>query len=345
MFDVAVIGAGPSGAITAKKCAESGLKTVLVERETLPRDKPCGGLLSPSVLKLVRGSFGKFPTDVVETPIEEMVLSLQSYEFKQHVAGVSVYRRVFDYWLTLEAEKAGSILRKGSLTSLLQKKDHVELKLQKGDLREEMKAKYVVGADGVGSVVCSSLIPTLKRQLLQTYQTYAVGEIPKNTAYLFFPIKEPKVTYFWLIPKKQVVVLGVGGLPHINLKKLMQIFFSKMKKEYSFKRILRTEAYPVPMFSPENVALGKKRALLVGDAASLANPFTGEGIFSSLNSGKFASEAVIAHFDDPFQVLKAYKRKMKDLLTELNDAYTFYLQYRSLNDAQRQNILRTILST
>jgi geranylgeranyl reductase family protein len=344
MFEVAVIGAGPSGAIAAKTCAENGLKTVLVEKETLPRDKPCGGLLSPSVLKLVRKSFGEIPKDAVETPIEEMISSLPSYEFRQSVVGVSVYRRFFDYWLTQEAEKAGSVLRKGFLRSLLQKEDHVDLKLQKGNLPEEIKAKYVVGADGVGSAVCSSLVPRLKRQLLQAYQTYAVGgQLPKNTAYLFFPIKEPQVTYFWMIPKKQVVVLGVGGLPPIDLKKLMRNFLSKMKKQYSFKGFLRHEAYPIPMFSPTNVALGKKRAFLVGDAASLANPFTGEGIFNSLKSGKLASEAIIEHFDEPFQVFKAYERKMKNLLTELNEAYTFYTQYQSLNDARRQDILKTIL--
>jgi len=342
MFDVAVIGAGPSGAVAAKTCTDKGLSTLLVEKETLPRDKPCGGWLTPSGLKIIHENFGKMPENIIETQIEEIVFLLPGREFRQPIKGASVYRRFLDYWLAQEAEKAGAVLQKATLRSLLQKQNCVTLKLQRNNLQEEIRARYVVGADGVGSVVRASLLRRSRRQLVETRQAYVVGQLPENAVYLFFPIKESKVTYFWMIPKKEVVVLGVGGLPPLNVKKLMQNFLSKMKKKYNLERVLRYEAYPIPMFTPTNLALGKNRVLLVGDAASLANPFTGEGILSSLMSGKSAGEAIASHLNASPQAFKTYKKKMKNIVTELNRAYTFFMQYKSSDLTQRLAILETI---
>lgn len=45
MFDVVVVGAGPGGSVAAKRCLESGLKTLLLEKRRLPRDKVCSGMI------------------------------------------------------------------------------------------------------------------------------------------------------------------------------------------------------------------------------------------------------------------------------------------------------------
>ena len=104
---------------------------------------------------------------------------------------------------------------------------------------------------------------------------------------------------------------------------------------------MRYEAYPIPTFSPTDFALGKKRTLLVGDAASLANPFTGEGIFSSLISGKLAAEAIIEDFNEPFQVPKTYRKKMKPLISRLRKMHIMYTYYQSLNYKERQEIVKS----
>lgn len=342
MFDVAVVGAGPSGTIAAKICASNKLKTLLIEKKPLPRDKPCGGYLSPSALPIIQENFGKIPQNLVESRPNDIIL-LPKCDLHQPISGVSVYRKTFDYWLTQKSEEAGAVIDNTALRSLSRKHNYIVIELKHNNLNKKISAKYIVGADGVGSAVRSFLYPNHKRQMARTYQAYVEGLLPKEAVYIYFPLKEPRVTFFWAIPKKNVVVVGVGGLPPINLKKLMQNFLSMVKKICGLGRVLKYETYPIPMFSPSNFKLGEKRILIVGDAASLANPFTGEGIHSSLMSGKLASEAIIKNFNEPSQVFRTYKKQMRPLLTRLREMHTLFTYYQSLDYVRRKSFLEDSL--
>lgn len=67
--DIAVVGAGPGGSAAAKRCAESGLRTVLFERKKLPRDKVCSGLIVGAAAQtLIKEEFGEIPRDVLSEP-------------------------------------------------------------------------------------------------------------------------------------------------------------------------------------------------------------------------------------------------------------------------------------
>lgn len=344
MFDVAVIGAGPSGAIAAKTCANNKLKTILVERRPLPRDKPCGGWLTSAAVQIIQENFGKMPEKLVESPLEEIIL-LPDCKFHQPISGASVYRKSFDYWLTRNAKEAGAVIHNATLKSLSQKQNYVIMKLKCHNLKQEISAKYIVGADGAGSTVRSCLYPNQKRQLAEAYQAHVKGQLPKNAVYIHFPLEEPRVTYFWVVPKKKIVVVGVGGLPPINLKNLMQNFFSMIEEKFKLGKILKYEAHPIPIFSPSDFALGESRILLVGDAASLVNSLNGEGISSSLVSGKLASEAIMKDFNGPSQVIKEYEKKMKPLLATLRERYELFTYYQSLDYKERQSVVKGFFET
>jgi len=344
MFDVAVIGAGPGGAITAKTCANNKLKTILIEKKPLPRNKPCGGCLTFYSLRTIRENFGEIPQNLVENRIEEVIL-LPDCQLRQPAEGISVYRKYFDYWLTQKAAEAGAVIYNATLTALSRKQDHVVMKLKRKNLEQKITAKFVVGADGVGSTVLSFLYPNLKRKLVQTHQVYIEGQLPRNAFYAYFPLEERGVTYFWVIPKKEIVVAGVGGLPPINLRRHMQNFLSMLKVKYNLGKIVKYETYPIPTFSPANLALGRGRILLVGDAASLVDPFYGEGIYSSLVSGKLASETIIKNFNEPSKLSKEYRKRLKPLLTELKEMHKLTTYYQSLDFTGRQNFLKELFKT
>lgn len=338
MHDVAVIGAGPSGTVAANICARNGLRTILIEKMPLPRDKPCGGWLSPGALQIIQENFGKMPENLLECRVDDLIL-LPDCELHQPINAVSVYRKYFDHWLAQGSEKSGAVVYNATLKSLSRKNDQIILKLNRNGMEQEITAKYVIGADGFGSTVRSSLYK-LKPQFVEAYQAYVEGQLPREAVYVYFPLDEAGVTFFWVIPKKANVVVGVGGLPPLDLKRLMQNFLSMAKEKYKLGKILKYEAYPIAVFSPANLKLGKRRTFLVGDAACLANPFTGEGIYGSLMSGMLVARSIVENFDDPSKALQTYRQRLKPLLSKLKEMHSLYAYYLSLNHEEKQSFVK-----
>ncbi len=100
MYDVVVVGAGPAGSIAAYECTKRGLKTVLLEKCTLPRDKPCGGAVMYRGLQIISG---EIPRNIVEQKIYGLRFlwpNNDSAEFKSDkLIGVTVFRNIFDEFL------------------------------------------------------------------------------------------------------------------------------------------------------------------------------------------------------------------------------------------------------
>src|SRR3990170_2615249 len=122
IWDVAVVGAGPSGSIAANLCARKKLKTVLIEKMLLPRDKPCGGWLSPVTLQVTQENFGKMPESLLESRVDDIVL-LPDCDLHQQVDAVSVQRKSFDHWLAQSAEESGAVVYNATLKSFSRKRD------------------------------------------------------------------------------------------------------------------------------------------------------------------------------------------------------------------------------
>lgn len=115
MYDVIVVGAGPTGATAAKTLADSHLKVLLVERMKMPRYKSCSGVLIKKSMDLVSRYFGKaVPRSAMCTPTDNRGMIFtddkgKEYAFEQE--GVNIWRSSFDNWLTENAVEAGAELR------------------------------------------------------------------------------------------------------------------------------------------------------------------------------------------------------------------------------------------
>ena len=175
MRDVIVVGVGPAGTVTAKKYAEYGLDTLLLEKHRLPRDKVCSGMLmGPVAQSLIKQEFGDIPEIVLSEPNY-----LSGYVF--HVPGIGsqkldnltplAWRRDLDYWMSQKAEAKGvEIWQASRVIGLRPKGQGFLVEIERRERRQEVEAKFVVGADGATSVVRSSLFPEPKMRYAQIYQ-------------------------------------------------------------------------------------------------------------------------------------------------------------------------------
>ena len=297
-FDVAVIGAGPSGAVAAKRCADYGLNTVLVEKQTLPRAKLCGGAISIRTLPLVGA-------EVPEELIEQRIKGFRFYspalkpidKISKEIMGISVKRDAFDAFLAGLAVKAGcKLIQANALTDLKVDDKGVNLSLKSG---ENITAKLVIGADGVNSLVAQK---TNIRKHFPSHQVALCVEsnilLQKNDMAKLDPdllelyFSNIAYGYGWVFPKRNGVSVGIGG-SLAQIKNPRQVFddFCKTVSVVKGIQIKASEVgahlEPAGGFIRRVVA---DRTLLVGDAAGFADPFTGEGIYYAIKSGQLAAD-------------------------------------------------------
>ena len=153
VYDVIVIGAGPSGSILAYLLAVEGLSVLILEKEPLPRYKVCGGGLTYKAIN-------KIPFPIQPVIEREALGGIVSYKgnillkvnVEQPFAAL-VMRDRFDFYLAQNAIEAGACLREGvTVTGLSQETDWVVAQTSDGDYF----GKLLVGADGVNSIVARS---------------------------------------------------------------------------------------------------------------------------------------------------------------------------------------------
>ncbi len=301
-WDVIVVGGGPGGSTAARFCARAGLKTILLEKERLPRYKACGGALSMKAVDLLGFDLGP----VIENTVfcAKFTFLLQDPFFIRSEKPISylVMRDRFDQFLVHKALEDGVEMLEGmKVVHARQGEDRVEVELERG---ESIAARYLIGADGAGSVVARafSLMPSQhggKGVALES-------EVPFNLAQDFSK-EEIQVVhldfgripngYGWVFPKKEGLSIGIGGFFDNSERPNPRPLFTEFVKDLKFveeRKIGRLTGHTLPSFCGEGQKVSRGRVLLVGDAACMIDPFTGEGIYYAIRSGMLAAETIAA---------------------------------------------------
>lgn len=316
-YDLVVVGGGVAGSVAARFAAERGFKTLLLEKHKTPRNKPCSGIQFQYFEKIIGK---KIPRDKLcsnELYKVEMVTPKDKV-LKGKMKMLNFWRSTFDSWLNSLAADAGADFRDNtSLIDFVEDRDEgrIIIKLSAEGKQEEIKTRFLIGADGMRSKVRKKLRPEDfdRKASGATVSYYFVGEadLDPNTLYMFYKREFCPLMFAWVYLKDDKWVIGTGA----NEKPLeyAERFFNYVKEKYRLRgEVVEKEGFSSTMKS--TVFLGKGNALLVGDAAGLVDLYRGVGMDNAALSGRLAVKAIIKTEEDGVGAVSAYEDLMKKII-------------------------------
>ena len=298
--DVLVVGAGPAGSATAIRLARGGASVLLVDKASFPRDKACGGGLTGRALRHL-----PCPVDaVVEHVVDGMVVragyrSKVSRRSEARLIDMTQRRRL-DHHLAEQATAAGADFRDGTAVGDIELDDDGAT-ARVGET--SVRASFLVGADGANGIVAKAAglgsgivrgvalegnVPWggLERAPYERTAWVELGVVPGG--------------YGWVFPKGDHANLGVGGWMTEGPK--LRDHLDRLARAHGVDpaALESVRGHRLPM-RQLGAPAASGRVLLVGDAAGLVDPLSGDGMYEAFVSAELAASAILEARPDTYE--------------------------------------------
>lgn len=352
-YDVIIVGAGPAGTSCGFFLAKNGLKVLILEKDKFPREKVCGDCLTPTGVSLTRelGIYSELlkvgkPLEGVRIITRQNTINTTLFIDAGLLNGIVAKRYDLDYLLFKNSEKAGAEIREGAEVVNITAEDNSYLKVEfnsAGKIYSE-KSKFVVLACGGGT-------PLLFKLFKINYKSYrAIGvairgyfELKIEAGEFMELLAQPEhwPALGWIFPvDENLVNAGIGFYVNERSKikdgTLSRVMNTFVQKGWYSSKILKGAKLVSPLKS-KRLCMGGLKAMpsiknifLVGEAAGLVNPFTGEGIAHALLSGKLASKSILTAIKNNLNYDYASNEYVEMLRKELLSYYKTAIFLRNI---------------
>jgi geranylgeranyl reductase len=297
MYDVVVVGGGPSGATAANDLARSGHKVAMIDRDG--RIKPCGGAIPPRLI-----SDFDIPDEMLVAHITTARMISPTgrkvdIPIENGFVGM-VDRADFDEYLRDRADKAGADRHTGTFLRIDRDADgtHVVYRDKASGNERSLTTKLVIGADGARSKVAAAEVPGGdKTPYVIAYHEIIKapgkqGDYDPDRCDVIYDGRISPDFYGWIFPHGKSASVGMGSMiKDVNLKEATAAL--RQTNGLDTCETIRCEGAPIPLKPMDRWDNGED-VVLAGDAAGVVAPSSGEGIYYAMVGGRVAATAAAA---------------------------------------------------
>jgi len=313
---IAIIGAGPAGAMAAVRLARAGASVMLFD-PSHPREKPCGGGLTGRALALVSDviDIQSLPAVVVksatvEGPGRSAHVALVDRGATPGSSLLVLSRAVFDRALVEAAVAAGARLVPEKAVDVTRHLGRMTVRTN----HREYGIDHVLGADGATSIVRKKLARPFARAELSIAAGFFVHGAAASDIAVKTTSEQPG--YLWSFPRPDHLAIGIcAAATHHATSGVLRAQSAQWIEQHGLHRNTRLTPYawPIPSIGYQargDVTMGGDGWMLLGDAAGLVDPLTREGIYFALLSGRWAADALTANAGPGPRAAAAYADRM-----------------------------------